>query len=40
MTVEDNVSAKRYYQQAQKEFLFVNSRHLIEVEQVLEIMNG
>lgn len=38
MAIDDNISAKRYYQQAKKEFLTVNSRHLAEVDQVLKIL--
>ena len=34
----DKASAKRSYQQAKKEFLIVNSRHLIEVEQALAML--
>ncbi len=35
MAIEDIAEAKRYYQQAKKEFVIVNSRHLIEVEQII-----
>lgn len=36
MVIGDNAEAKRYYQQAKNEFLIVNSRHLIVVEQIMK----
>lgn len=39
MAIGDNILAKRYYQQAKKEFLIVNSRHIAEVDQVLTILD-
>lgn len=38
MVLDDKVSAKDSYQQAKKDFLIVNSRHLDEVEQALKIL--
>lgn len=38
MVIGEKISAKQYYQQAQKEFLTVNSRHLDEVAQVLALL--
>ncbi|HIV63085.1 MAG TPA: hypothetical protein H9746_09665 [Candidatus Butyricicoccus avistercoris] len=40
MAIEDNVSAKQYYQTAKKEFLVVNSRYLNEVEQALDLLEN